>query len=150
MSWISTGILLADGLGYIGIGLAMLSPYPITPVELITVYASAIKGWREYNTSPNPADVAPVKAPHELAMDFGYRLLAYLLVGLGLIRALTAFHWGCGYIHLGLATSLGEIAFLSHELLRYDSLLLHRAMAFMLLNVVLSIVYIANALPYCV
>jgi hypothetical protein len=51
---------------------------------------------------------------------------------------------------LGLATSLGEIAFLSHELLRYESLLLHRAMAFMLLNVVLSIVYIANALPYCV
>ena len=150
MSWLSTGILLVDGLGYIGMGLAMLSPYPFSPPELITLYASTVKGWREYNTSPNPTDVAPVKAPHELAMDIGYRLLAYLLVGLGLIRALTAFHWGCGYIHLGLATSLGEIAFLSHELLRYESLLLHRAMAFMLLNVVLSIVYIANALPYCV
>jgi hypothetical protein len=150
MSWVSSGVLLMDGLLYVGVGAAMLSPYLVSPVEIITLYASTVKGWREYNTSPNPTDVAPVKAPHELAMDIGYRFLAYLLVGLGLIRALTAFHWGCGYIHLGLATSLGEIALLSHELLRYESLLLHQAMAFMLLNVVLSIVYIANALPYCV
>lgn len=144
MSLISTCILAVDGLFYVGMGTEMLAPYTLHVTKLATIYTSLVKNWRE------PADPSVIRSAQDLSMDLGYRVVAYLLIMLGAIRILTAFHWGCGFIHLGLATCLSEIAMIVHELLQYESLLLHRAITFMLINVILSIVYIANALPYCV
>ena len=85
----------------------------------------------------------------ELAQELGFRLLAYLLIIVGVCRLITGFHWGCGYIYLALATCLGEIFMVCNELLREESVLLHRAMAIFLSNMVLSLVYLSAGLPYC-
>ena len=79
----------------------------------------------------------------------GWRLGAYLLLLLGLCRVVTSFHWGCGYVLLGLTTCLAEIGFLCNELLRHESTRLHRTMGFVLHNVAVSLLYIGCALPHC-
>ena len=84
-----------------------------------------------------------------LVHDLGYRMLGYLLMVVGLIRCITCFNWGCGYIYLGLITCLAEIGMLCNELLRQESMLIHRAMAVLLQNVAVSLLYIGAGVPYC-
>jgi hypothetical protein len=92
---------------------------------------------------------ASVRPLGELVHDLGFRLLGYLLILVGVCRVITGLHWGCGYIHLGLSTSLAEIAMVCNELLRAESVLLHRAMAVLLTNMVLSLLYLSAGLPHC-
>jgi len=58
-------------------------------------------------------------------------------------------HRDCGYVYLGLGTCMGEMAMICNELLRQESMHLHRAMTVLLGNVALSILYVCNAIPYC-
>jgi hypothetical protein len=84
-----------------------------------------------------------------LVHDLGYRMLGYLLLVVGLCRGVTCFNWGCGYIYLGLVTCLAEIGMLCNELLRQESMFIHRAMAVLLQNVAVSLLYIGAGVPYC-
>lgn len=81
--------------------------------------------------------------------DLAFRELAYLLLLLGACRVASALYWGCGYVFLGLGTCFAEMAFVGHELLRHDTVVLHRGMAVLFETCVLSLVYIGSALPYC-
>ena len=64
-------------------------------------------------------------------------------------RVITCFYWGCGYVYLGLGSCVGEIALICNELLRFESMHLHGAMALLLETVVLALLYIGTAVPYC-
>lgn len=77
------------------------------------------------------------------------RLLAYVILLLGLCRLLSAMYWGCGYVFLGLISCLWEIGMLCNELLCHESVRVHKAMGMVLLNAAVSLLYIACALPYC-
>lgn len=81
--------------------------------------------------------------------DLGYRLLAYLLLLLGFLRLFVAFHWGCGFVLLGLCTCLAEMAVVGHELLRHDAVRLHRVMSVLGELCIVSLVFIGSALPQC-
>lgn len=85
----------------------------------------------------------------ELVHEVGFRLLGYLLILAGVCRIITGIHWGCGFVYLGLGTCLAEIAMICNELLREESMLLHRAMTVLLCNVILSLVYLSAGLPHC-
>ena len=152
MSLLLSALLLgSDGAMYLCLGACMLlAPCATAPPwcqQLARLYPSLYKGL----VLPSPPRGADDEDPEASAPpDFlGFRMLAYLLVILGLCRLVTCFHWGCGYIYLGLATCLGEIAMLCHELLRHEALFLHRAMAVLLQNVAVSLIYIGAGVPYC-
>ncbi len=94
---------------------------------------------------PPPAPAPPSPAAHLLA----YRFLAYLLLFLGVCRVITCFYWGCGYVYLGLGSCVAEIGLICNELLQFDSMRLHGAMAILLETGVLALLYIGTAVPYC-
>lgn len=90
------------------------------------------------------------KDPRELVNeDLSFRLLAYLLLLLGLCRLVPACFWGCGYMAIGLGSCVAEVAIVSNELLRHESVLLHRAMRVLLETVVVSLIYIGCGVAYC-
>jgi membrane associated rhomboid family serine protease len=144
MSLLASALLLgADGAAYMLLGACMLLPplgAPPWSQQLARLYPSVFKG-----LLPQDDEEEARPGGGELAC----RMLAYLLLILGLCRLITCFHWGCGYIYLGLATCLAEIAMLCHELLRHEALLLHRAMAVVLQNMAVSLIYIGAGVPYC-
>jgi hypothetical protein len=148
MSLLLSALLLgADGVLYLSLGACMLlAPCATIPPwcqQLARLYPSLFKGLAIPPAHGDEEEASP-------AQDLlGVRLLGYLLAILGLCRLVTCFHWGCGYIYLGLATCLGEIAMLCHELLRHEALFLHRAMAVLLQNVAVSLIYIGAGVPYC-
>ena len=159
--WVSSLLLGMDGLLYMGMGGCMLLVetrawwcQPLAGAYPSLFRSSSPQARRELvptvDDDGESCDAAdePHRAeepPHGLAS----RMLAYLLLLSGLCRFITCFHWGCGYIFLGLATCLCEIAMLCHELLRYESLLLHRTMGVLLCNVAVSLLYIGAGLPHC-
>jgi hypothetical protein len=153
MSLLVAGLLLGvDGAFYLALAASMLLPPggPRWREQLARLYPSVFQPpsaaacHEDEEDSQNPMPVAAME-PSGLS----YRLLGYLLAILGLCRLVTCFHWGCGYMYLGLATCLGEIAMLCHELLRHDSLQIHRAMAVLMQNVAVSLLYIGAGVPYC-
>ena len=79
-----------------------------------------------------------------------YRLIGYWLVLLGLLRCLIAFCSSCFADRIGIFTFGVEILFLCNELLRVESVLLHRTMAMILECVVMIIICMAAKLPECV
>jgi hypothetical protein len=97
------------------------------------------------STTPPPLVLPASSTPHLLA----YRFLAYLLLFLGVCRVVTSFHWGCGYVYLGLGSCVAEIALVCNELLQFESMRLHGAMAILLETGVLALLYIGTAVPYC-
>lgn len=149
MSLIVAGLLLGvDGAFYLGLAASMLLPPggPRWREQLARLYPSV------FQPLPCHDDEEDSQNPVVGAMEpsgLSYRLLGYLLAILGLCRLVTCFHWGCGYMYLGLITCLGEIAMLCHELLRHESLQIHRAMAVLMQNVGVSLLYIGAGVPYC-
>jgi hypothetical protein len=161
--WVSSLLLGMDGLLYMGMGVCMLlgDTRPPWCQQLAGAYPSLCRSpplscrvRRDLLPSVDDDDDDGERScsggdDPSSGNLLAFRMLAYLLVLVGLCRFITCFHWGCGYILLGLTTCLSEIAMLCHELLRYESLLLHRTMAVFLCNVAVSLVYIGAGLPYC-
>jgi len=162
MSIISSGVMGLDGLAYCGLGVCMLSPrWPgqqeARASEFAGLYPSLFK--RFLRRPAEPEQVVAVD-DHEIGggtqdlvelarEDLGFRLLGYLVLMLGVCRIITSFYWGCGYVYLGLVSCLAEIGIVCNELLRHESMLLHRAMAVLLENMVLSLLYMSTAVPSC-
>ena len=161
MSIISSGIMGLDGLAYCGLGVCMLSPRLIggqSPGKpsLAALYPSLFKRFLHREEGPEEQERCEggigedTRDPVELVKeDLAFRLLGYLVLLMGVCRVVTSFYWGCGYIYLGLGTCLVEIAIVCNELLRHDSMFLHRAMTVLLENLVLSLVYMSTAVPHC-
>ena len=153
--WVSSLLLGMDGLLYMGMGGCMLLPetrawwcQPLAGAYPSLFRSSSPQGRLELVPTVDDDGEscgAAEEPPHGLAS----RMLAYLLLLSGLCRFITCFHWGCGDIFLGLATCLCEIGMLCLELLRYESLLLHRTMAVLLCNVGVSLLFIGAGLPHC-
>ncbi len=157
-----------NGLFYCLLGLCMLCPSSQRTSRAAQLYAAVFKAFVDQGqvlhsftgseSLEGQCDMAPhhdtsplrcVRVHAELGRDLGFRLLAYLLVLAGVCRSITGLCWGCGYIYMGLWTSLAEMALICNELLREDSVQLHRGMAVLLSNMFLSLVYLSAGLPYC-
>lgn len=168
----ATLVMLVDGVLYIGIGMVMLSPqgHGVTrwfrgrvselPQALLKRNrAVGVLSKRQDGAEPSCDDDDDAEAPccseadhHPQAAAGGeldMRLMAYILIILGLCRLTTAFYWGCGYVALGLGSCLAEICMLCHELLRHESVCTQRAVGLVLLNSAVSLLYIGLALPHC-
>ena len=147
----------AHGVMYFGVGVCMLVPGTSSEWlrEVSSVYAMMFKPLRVVDEGGCDAeDGGETKArPERLAelaqSDLGYRLVGYLLVLLGVCRLVAGVHWGCGYVYLGLATGVGEVALVCNELLRYEALHLRRAVGVLLENMFVCILYVSAAIPYC-
>jgi hypothetical protein len=159
MSILSSSVMGLDGAVYCAVGLCMLAPqvqWKHGNAELghaATVYASM---FRRFQGGCGGSDAKPGELPtvHEDPLelwkgDVCFRCVAYLLLVLGLCRALSSLFWGCGYIYLGLGSCICEIAIVCNEILRHESLILHRGMIVLLKNMGLSLLYISAAAPYC-
>ena len=149
-------VLLVDGLAYIALGLSILFPgicgHHAWGKQLPSFYLAMFKDYAPLYDGVGEEDAdrdSEATCARHGGAQVGWRMAAYLLLLLGLCRVVTSFHWGCGYIILGLVTCLAEIGFLCNELLRYESARLHRTMGFVLHNVAVSLLYIGTALPHC-
>jgi hypothetical protein len=161
MSLVLASVVMGlDGALYCVMGACMLYPSSILGrFDLARLYPSIFKtfltchqqsGYDEADPEPPARPVVAVVRPlAELVHELAFRLLAYLLIMVGVSRLITGLHWGCGFIYLALCTCLAEIAMVCNELLREDSILLHGAMAVFLCNMALSLVYLSAGLPYC-
>lgn len=144
----------ANGITYCIVGICMLVPHKKDSfLGLSHLYSSMFKPRALQSLVENPASSSndPEKSQETTPEndDLGYRMLAYLLLLLGACRAVTGFYWGCGYVYMALGTCLAEIGLVAHELLRQESLLLHRAMFVLFDSVVLALLYISSAVPHC-
>jgi hypothetical protein len=153
MSVLSSCVMGLDGASYLLLGGCML--VPAWSEALAALYPSMFKrfllpqqaGGDEAGGDELGAGTREVARLER--EDLAYRLLGYLLLLVGLARVITAFYWGCGYVYFGLGTCVLEIGLVCNELLRRDSMLLHRAMAVLLENMAVSILYMGAAAPYC-
>lgn len=153
------------GAGYCGMGLCMLVPGMSRPrasasgqkewAGLGELYPSLFKRFLQTELAETEAGKdgemgTGVRELVELVReDLAYRLLAYFLLGLGLLRLFVALHWGCGFVYLGLGTCIAEMSVVGHELLRHDAVRLHRGMSVLAELCVLSLIFIGTALPHC-
>ena len=158
MSLLFSALLLGmDGAAYLELGLSMLLPRIAHLDPLPKAWRDWVAGlypslFREAHLWPPPCgdDVSnEEEGVRPESRPLCARLLGYLLVVVGVCRLVTCFHWGCGYMYLGLATCLAEMGMLCNELLRFESLHLHRCIGVLMLNVAVSLVYIGSGLPYC-
>ena len=155
---VSALLMGVNGAAYVLMGVCMLFPvHPPWRHRLAHLYPSLFKEFlvvtlSDEETSAEPGVAQPswhVRSVGELVGDLGFRMLGYLLIVLGLCRLVTCFNWGCGFIYLGLTTCLAEICLLCNELLRQESMLIHRTMAVLLQNVAVSLLYIGAGMPSC-
>ena len=148
MSLLASVIMGMDGLLYVCLGGCMLAPPRVVAMrEVATLYPALFKPLREVSVDPEATPV--IRPVSDLVHDLGYRMMAYLLVLVGVARLLTSFIWGCGYVYLGLWTCLAEMGMICNELLRQESMYLHGAMAALMGNVFLGMSYIILAVPRC-
>jgi hypothetical protein len=148
LNLLASAVLGVDGFLYIVLGLNML--YGLTDGvcrDVLLLYTSLFKVFRECT---EPPVVPTIRTTKDLRGDLGFRMLACVLVVLGIFRVLTAFRWECMFVFIGVSTYMGEVALLCQELLVHESIWLHKGMFVILLNVGLTIVYLANALPSCI
>jgi hypothetical protein len=146
MSVIASCVMGAFGLGYSGMGLCMLIPRLGGWVKQVP-YPMLFKGFTE--SGPCEEGGVPPDGTSLAKGGLAYRLLGYLVLLLGLCRLAAALSWSCSYVILGLVTCVGEMAFVGHELVTHESMLLHGAMAVLSELVVLSLLYIGTAVPHC-
>lgn len=152
MSLIASGFMGLFGAGYCAIGASMLVPRLDGWVGLGSLYPSLFKRFLRAGgeTPENPGgkgeEEGEVLLPRE---DLAFRFLAYVLLLLGVCRLVSGLYWGCGYVALGLGTCLAEMGLLGYELLTHETVVLYRVMGVLCELVILSLVYIGSALPYC-
>jgi hypothetical protein len=148
MALLASVIMGLDGLVYIALGGCMLAPPRVALMrDVATLYPALFKPLREVSADPEATPV--IRPVSDLVHDLGYRMMAYLLLLVGVARLLTCFHWGCGYVFLGMWTCLAEMGMICHELLRQESMYLHGAMGALMGNVFLGMSYILLAVPQC-
>jgi hypothetical protein len=153
MSILSSVILGVDGVGYCLLGACMLAPrlgemrgeLP----AIAALYPSLFKRFLRVEDAGGEMGTGTHEPAQLVREDLAYRLLAYLLLCLGGSRLALACFWGCGYVYLGLGTCIAEMAIVSNELLQHDSAALHRAVAVLLENAVLAILFMSAAAPHC-
>ena len=165
MSATSSCVMAVYGVAYVAMGLIMLCPplmrwdasLGVKPA-LATMYPSLFKrfllaaqdGTGKCEEDEGELGAGLARDPPELARgDLTYRLLGYLVLLLGVIRLGTSFLWGCGYVYIGLGTCVAEMAFVSNELLRHESLHLHRAMVVLFEGVFVTVVCMSTGVPHC-
>ena len=150
MSLVASCVMGASGLGYSGMGLCMLIP---RLGEKVKAMPCQLLFKRHPESVPEPCEEGAGKPEQDgeglVRGGLAYRLLAYLVLLLGVCRLAAALSWSCGYVFLGLVTCIGEMAFVGHELLVHESVLLNRAMALLSVLVVLSLIYIGTVIPHC-
>ena len=155
MSVIASVVMGLDGAGYCVLGICMLVPrlgeQTRQAPALAALYPSLFRRFLLEDQDKEACELGTgTQDPQELRRgDLAFRLLAYYLLSLGACRLVAAFYWGCGYVYLGLGTCIAEMALVSNELLRHESMLLNRAMGVLLENAVLSLVYMSTAFPHC-
>jgi hypothetical protein len=144
-----------DGAGYCVLGVCMLVPrlgeQTRQAPAIAALYPSLFRRFLLEDQDKEAGETGTgTQDPQDLRRgDLAFRLLGYFLLSLGACRLVAAFYWGCGYVYLGLGTCIAEMALVSNELLRHESMLLHRAMGVLLENAVLSLVYMCAAFPHC-
>jgi hypothetical protein len=149
MSVVSSAILGLNGACACVLGACMLVPRWGETRGLATLYPSLFKRFLLEENSAGEIGFGthdPVRLAKE---DLALRLLAYLLLCLGVFRVGLACFWGCGYVFLGLASIALEMAFVSNELLLHDSAMLHRAVAVLLENALVAVLFMSTAAPHC-
>ena len=151
MSVFSSVVLGLNGVAYVVMGGCMLYPgeirlSPLRP-NASGLYASVFKALCLEDAENNAA--VTVRFYDELKTELSYRILAYLILLMGVSRALLCFFWGCGYVYLGLWTCLAEAGMVCYELLLMDSVNLHRGMLVLACNFILSIIFVCLAVPHC-
>ena len=169
--YVASAAMLINGLVYCGLGVCMLTPLRAVGKRHHTHW-NLVGGWypsmfKNYLTLLQPgqshemgADDATcvlsegsddVVTPIEqfASQDLAFRLLAYVILLLGFWRILTAMFWVCGFVFLGLGSCVAEIGIISLELLRHDSVLLHRTMLVLFLDVLLILIYSVPAFSFC-
>jgi hypothetical protein len=145
---ISSVLLFCDGLGYGCMGACVLWPVLCGNSGWCQRVSHVYLGmFKECVLEPDDQEGQGTKVPLEAFLV--WRLVAYLLILMGVCRVVASFNWGCGYVLLGLGTCVAEMAFLCNELLCHDAARLHRAVGFILLNTGVSLLYIGMALPNC-
>lgn len=160
MSILASCVIGVQGLVYLAGGACMLSPMTpaLSRVSEVSagVYAMLFKTVRlerisecDLEDGEESASLGAKQLHQLISGELGYRMLGYFMVLLGLCRLVSACHWGCGYVYLGLGSCIGEMALVCNELLRHESMHLHRAMAVLLENMAVSLVYISSAAPHC-
>lgn len=163
----ATLVMVVDGGVYVGLGVCMLIPPSgglrkfedwVLAIPRGFFRVSAVESGRDDKTEDDEEvdmkvdDVGEGVGHGERCVGLARlegRLLAYVILLLGLCRLLSAMYWGCGYVFLGLISCLWEIAMLCNELLCHESVCVHKAMGMVLLNAAVSLLYIGCALPYC-
>lgn len=164
---LATVLMLLDGVLYLTMGVCILTPVVCFPAGWRALVGgmylslfhdfTLLSGEQDEETGTDgqaekdvPSGRVSERVHHDFSCHRESRMVAYLLIFLGVCRVITSFHWGCGYIILGLVSCLGEIALLCNELLRHETTTrLHRTMAVVLLNVAVSLLYIGCAFPHC-
>lgn len=147
---IASGAMGLFGGAYCCLGVSMLTPGLSRARWLASLYPSLFKRFLREEQGGEEGIGLGTRDTGELGReDLAFRELAYLLLLLGACRLASALYWGCGYVFLGLGTCFAEMAFVGHELLRHETVLLHRGMAVLFELCVLSLIYIGSALPYC-
>jgi hypothetical protein len=147
MSIFSSSVMGLAGSTYCLLGGCMLVPHLLGDARWISaLYPSLFKRFLQASDEEEEAKSDAVELEKD---DLAFRLLSYLLLLLGVCRLVTAFYWGCGYVYLGLGTCMAEVGVICHELLRHDSLQLHRGVPVLLANMGLSILYVSSAAPHC-
>jgi hypothetical protein len=154
MSVLSSVVMGLDGAVYCLLGVNMLNPWLVEGYSpfLADLYPSLFKqlmrpgddGKGELGSNTGACEAS--ESEHGALC---HRLLAYLVLLLGISRLAIASCWGCGFVYLGLGTCILEMSIVSNELLRHDSMMLHRAVAVLLENALLSVVFMSMAAPYC-
>ena len=160
--YITSGVMLLNGLVYCALGVCMLTPVRTMGKRHETHWNRAgiwyPSMFKEYlpllqdTERPGVDDGAAVTNPmvEQIASkDLAFRLIAYLVFLLGFWRILTGLFWVCGFVFLGLGSCVAEIAIISLELLRHDSVMLHRTMLVLFLDVLLILIYSVPALYIC-
>jgi len=148
MALLASVIMGLDGVVYMCLGACMLAPPRLAMLrEVATLYPALFKPLREVSADPEAETV--IRPVSDLVHDLGYRMMAYMLVLVGVARLLTSFNWGCGYVFLGMWTCLAEMGMICNELLRQESMYMHGAVAAIMGNVFLGMSYIILAAPQC-
>jgi len=149
---LTSALLACNGITYIWAGVSMLFLLPMEIYsEISMLYPRTFRQFELIERKKDDAECNEETKKEEDVRDrLDYRLLGYWLVFLGIMRCMVAFCSSCLADRIGIFTFGVEILVLCNELLRLESVLLHRTMAIIFECVAMIIIHMAFKLPECV
>ena len=148
---LASALLVCNGTAYVWAGISMLFLLPIEIYPDITMlYARIFRQFELLEKKNDDPECDEEKKEDDIRDRLDYRLIGYWLVFLGILRCMVAFCSSCLADRIGMFTFGVEILVLCNELLRMESVLLHKTMAIIFECVVMIIIYMATKLPECV